>query len=798
MALKDPMYPQASLEGGNYKPAGVGAAPIVNSVESNTNTGAARSTSAVGIGAANTDWLGMARNAYDSSESWLQVNQRAIWAKNFAHYRSEHSPDSPILADVNRHRPKYFWPRTRTLVRAIQAAAASAYFSSSDVVVVEAQDQDNREQNNAARLMKELLNYRLSNANFIPWYKIVLGAIQEAAVLGTVASHQSWTYKETEEVVGQEIDSETGKTVEYYKTVVEVDKPKVRLVPAENLRISPAADWLDVANSTPYLIELIPMYLGEVMDKIRAGADPRSGEPAWRNIGESMLVAAGNRDNLDTTRRARSGARRLDPKSNMMESVDEFRIIWIHRNIVRHDGIDWLYYTAGTSQMLSEPVKLSAVIPWADGKRDYVFGQLEIEADRPYPSGPVELASGIQQAVNELKNQRYENVRQILNRRYLYRAGNQVDVRALSRNVPGALIGISAPGELTSHVKPLDTPDVTGSSYQEEDRLNLAMDDLTGSTTGSTVQANRKLNETVGGMQMMNEAANQVREMELRTFTETWMEPVLNQLVQLEAYYETDETALTVSAKKAGIRKIMKSFFDHKFSVSVNVGMGAVSPTQRMQKLLGAVSTVLQTVPGAQDAAKGDEIAQEIMSTAGYDNGSRFFDFEMARQKQEQAMANGDPKTQLMREQMQAKSQLDQAKLEIDNGKLEIAKGQLELENLKLQSSLEEMQARIQLLLSQAKNTDAKTVGSQVTSVYEATQAAGVAVQNAHIAPVTDAILRSAGFEDQDAAPIVPETPVMPADVPVPEQNTSPAFPPQPQSPKSGILKGVETPELGG
>ena len=800
MALKDTLYPQASLEGGNYKPSNVGGAPIVNTVDGiGQGTQLAKQPSAVGIGAANTDWLGMARNAYDSSENWLQVNQRAIWARNFAHYRSEHAPDSPILADVNRHRPKHFWPRTRTLVRAIQAAAASAYFSSSDVVVVEAEDQDDKQQNSAARLMKELLNYRLSKT--IPWYKIVLGGIAEASVLGTVASHQSWEYKEVEEVIGHEYDEFTGRTYELYKTVVTLDKPKVRLVPAENIRMSPAADWLDPANSTPYLIELLPMYLGEVLDKIRSGKDSKSGEPSWRDIGEAMLISAGNRDNLDTTRRARSGARRLDPKSNMMETVDEFRIIWIHRNIIRHDGIDWLYYTAGTTVLLSEPVQLATIIPWADGKRDYVLGQLEVETDRPYPSGPVELVSGMQKAVNELKNQRYENVRQVLNRRYLYRAGNQVDVRALSRNVPGALIGISAPGDLGSHVKALDTPDVTGSSYQEEDRINLAMDDLSGSTTGATVQANRKLNETVGGMNLMSESANQVREMELRTFTETWMEPVLTQLVQLEAFYETDAVALTVSAKKAGMRRILKDFFNYRFGVSVNVGMGAVSPTQRMQKLIGAISTVMQVVPLAELAAEGEEISEEIMSTAGYDNGSRFFNFARAKEQQAKMDQEGDPKVQLAREQMQSKAQVEQSKLEIENGKLQLAQAKLEQENQKLQAQYEEMQAKIALMAAQTASTKATAVNSNVTAVFEATQAAGAAVQNAHIAPITDGILRSAGFEDQDGGTVIPEitpdeiaAPVVPPAV----ENTHPNFPARPQSPNTGILKGFETPQVGG
>src|SRR5574343_1199216 len=302
MALINPMDPQPSLAGGEYKVSNATAAPIVNAVDS-IGMSLTAPRSAIGIGAAHVDWVQMARNAFEASESWLQINQRAIWARNFAHYRSEHAPDSPILSEANKHRPRHFWPKTRTLVRDIQASAAAAYFASSDIVAIEAEDSDNKAQVEAACFMKELLNYRLDTT--IPWYQLVLGGIQETSVLGTVISHQSWCYKEINDKV---VD----------------DKPQIRIVPAENLRISPASDWIDPANSSPYVIELIPMYLGDVKSKIAEGENSRTGEPSWKNVGEGQLISAGNRDNLDTTRRARSGSRRLDPKSNMMEAENDF------------------------------------------------------------------------------------------------------------------------------------------------------------------------------------------------------------------------------------------------------------------------------------------------------------------------------------------------------------------------------------------------------------------------------------------------------------------------------------------
>lgn len=797
MALRTPLDPQPSIEGGSYKPSQYVSPPIVNSVDSIGQSGAPENTnarvkeeepSAVGVGGATVDWLSLARQAYASSESWLQTNMRAQWARNFAHYRSEHAPDSPILAEANKYRANYFWPKSRTLVRDIQAAAAAAYFTSSDVVAIDAEDQDSQIQNEAAMFMKELLNYRLTHT--IPWYQLVLGAAQEAAVLGTVFSHQSWLYREEENIIEEIVNEETGDIEQYYETKVLEDRPNVRLVPAENIRMSPASDWLDPVNSSPYFIELMPMYIGDIMTKIKEdkeGNKQRTGEPAWRDVGVGMLMSAGNRDNLDTTRRARSGTRRLDPKANMMETVDEFRIVWIHRNIIRHDGKDWLYYTAGPNIMLSDPVPLSTVIPWADGKRDYVMGKMEIETDRPYPSGPVDLASGMQKALNELNNQRRDNVRQVLNSRLLYKQGNQVDTRALQRNVPGGLIGISGPGPLENYIKALTVPDVTSSSYQEGDRLALTMDDLTGSTNGSTVNSNRHVNETATGMNLMAETGNRIREMELRTVTETWMEPVLRQLVQLEAYYETDETAMVVAAKKAKLLRVLKEFFNHKFIVTVNVGMGAVSPTQRMQKIQTAVATVTQLVPDAQIAINGEEIAKEVFGAAGYDNGSRFFNFA----KVEELKKNPQPDAaqQLAAQQLQLKQRIEQ-------GKMEIAQGKLQLESQKMQYQMQLQAKQIEDLEAKIRLTDAKTVKESVTTIFEAEQTAGVVAQNPGTAGVTDEILASVGFKDLNAPPIVGElNQAQPVAMPEPK-NTHPGFPANPASPAVGAQAGIETPQI--
>lgn len=98
-------------------------------------------------------------------------------------------------------------------------------------------------------------------------------------------------------------------------------------------------------------------------------------------------------------------------------------------------------------------------------------------------------------------------------------------------------------------------------------------------------------------------------------------------------------------------------------------------------------------------------------------------------------------------------------------------------------------EARVRLIDAQARHTDAKATDVAVKTQYSAAQTAQVLQLTPGTAPVADGLLRSAGYTDHDAAPIVPQ-PV--AGVPalnVPS-NTDPLTPP---GPERGLNAGIET-----
>jgi hypothetical protein len=239
-----------------------------------------------------------------------------------------------------------------------------------------------------------------------------------------------------------------------------------------------------------------------------------------------------------------------------------------------------------------------------------------------------------------------------------------VDVQSLTRNVAGGVTMMTDPG---TDVVPQEWNDVTGSSYQEQDRLNVDFDELTGNFSSSSVMTNRKLNETVGGMQMLGGSANQLTEYLIRTLVETWVEPVLRQLVRLEQAYETDTTILGLAGQKAtqvlqryGVNEITDEMLEQELTVRVNVGMGATDPQTKLQKFTHAMQTYSGIIANMPDVDP-EAVRKELFGLVGYKDGTRFFKKDQDP-KDMQMQAMGQQMEQMQQMLMQAQQQIDALK----------------------------------------------------------------------------------------------------------------------------------------
>lgn len=715
-------------------------------------------TAVVASGALDNDeWLRLAREAFTGSNSYFEAAVRNGLINDLRAFQGQHPQGSKYLSDAYRTRSKFYRPKPRAAVRKNEAIAAEAFFQSLDVVSITPNDDDDPVQLASAEINKELLQYRLTKS--IPWFLICMGAYQDAQVQGMVCSYQYWDPKK--------------------------DAPVIKLRPLENVRFDPSADWEDPVNTSPYWIDMLPMYVKDVRARMKT-IDHATGEPRWTPIAETEILRAANQY-LDPVRLARQPGR-IDPTTNRT-AITEYTTVWVHRNIVDIEGDDYVYYTLGTLALLSKPQRLEKV--YFHGRRPYVVGFSVIEPHKPYPPGNVRLTLPIAAEINEVTNQRIDNVRLAMNKRYFVKRNTQVDTRSLLRNAPASVTFMNDPAD-GANVRIVDTPDVTRSSYEEQDRLNLDFDDLAGSFSQASVNSNRKLNETVGGMNILTKDASQVTGYQLRTFTETWAEPVLRQLVLLEQHYETDDVILALAGKKAnlyqrfGADAITDRMLMQELNLTVNVGVGATNPHDQLQNFLQGMTSLANILKDNVLVSYGldvSEVTKEIFGKLGYKDGARFF-----------PSGGDDPRIAQMQSMIQELQQ-----------------------QLKAKMPPEIVAATVDKLQAEVRKITADTVKSGVEASFSAIQTGEVIAAVPGVAPVADKIMEAAGYTApaQSTDPGLPQ----PAGVPMPgltteavknhrtgvdftpsgpvvAQNTHPNLPPQPAQPATpgvGAERGIET-----
>ena len=676
-------------------------------------------------------WLLIARDAYQQAESYYDSNIRHDHERNLSHFQNRHAPGSKYYTDSYKFRHKGFRPKTRSMVRRQEAALLKAMFSTADFVKVKAARSSHPSHRISAEINQELLQYRLENT--VPWFLTALGAYQDTLTTGICISYQYWDYEEEgqgfdddlmveegliddggvepqdeqEEILegdhqpsydpnkamGGEDEESDGSLEEVMAEmglgdnviegnfgeppgVILKDTPATELRPCENVLFSVACDWRDPANTSPFIIDKIPMFI----DDIKAMSQPRpgTGKQPWIKLTDAQLLA-GVASDYDPVRRQR--------EENREDSKDQqhlhrgFDTAWVHRNIVRKGNRDWVFYTLGVHYRLSDPVPVKQEYPWVKpGERPYVIGFSNVEAHKNYPESMVGLGARTQQDANQLNNTRFDNVELSLNRRYIVKRSAMIDYRGLQRNVPG---GVTETDDPANDIRLEAPPDVTASSYQEQDRINSDFDELLGVFSGSSVANNRAMNETVGGMKLLQGDADALTEYPLMVFMITWVVPVLKQIIRLEQAHESDGALLNLIGEKIKFwqryktgpdqpNRITDAWIQGSMNIQVAAGMGATNPEQRIQRLASGFGIIFQLAPALVQRLDGEEVAKEVLGAMGYTQGAdRFFPEGGPKVPgMEQPPKEGDV-TEQDRGKQDQEFKRDQAKMEIDMQRLE-------------------------------------------------------------------------------------------------------------------------------
>lgn len=546
------------------------------------------------------DWEQRGKDAMRFSTTYLDSNYRQKWDDSLRAFNNQHPGDSKYNSENFRKRSHLFVPVTRTVIRKNEAAACKAFFSNHDVSSIKANNQGDPKQVISAAVMKELVQYRCTHS--IPWFQFLIGGIQDAQKQGACVAHLFWEYKTRKDING--------------KTVVSKDAPTANLVPLENMRFDPSASWMDPFNDSPYLIELVPMYVGDVKEKM-ARPDPKGRQ--WMEYSDQDIRSE-NPD--DSTRMARLGQQQ-DP-SQETRAISDYEVCWVQRHIHRWDGNDWHFWTLNNGKVLTEPELLEHVV--FHGKRPYIIGFTILETHKPLPVSVPELVKPLQDSINGLENQRNDNVLFVLNKRYKVKRGTNVDTTALVRNVPGGIVSV----DNMEDMEELTYPDVTASSYQEEDRKRQAFDDLVGNFNPMQLHQAGAPREAQGTVRMLQGPASEMTEYMLQTYAITFVVEVIRHLVLLEQHYETDKKVLAISGQNAeafqkfGVDEITDELLDQELTTTVNVGMGSTDMMARMARFIYGLEAFAKISAKPPPGVNLAEVWKEIMALSGYQDGKRF------------------------------------------------------------------------------------------------------------------------------------------------------------------------------
>ncbi len=610
------------------------------------------------------NWLQRARDAYYASTSYVDGNYRKKWEDSIRAFNNQHPMDSKYTSLSYAKRSNLYRPKLRAIIRKNEAAAAAAFFSNLDMISTEATNQADTSQRASAEVMKQLLEYRLRKS--IPWYKFVIGGLQDAQTQGVVIAHMYWEYEE-------------GK----------IDKPCADLIPVENFRIDPAASWYDPVGTSPYIIEIIPMYVGEVKERMNR-VDPKTGDPQWKSLSEADIKMA-TQTTSDSTRISRNKDR-ADPTQPDDKIVGDYEVVWIQRHIHRWNGDDWTFYTLNDVSLLTDPVPLKQVV--FTGERDYIVGSCIIETHKIYPASIPELSKGLIDETNALVNSRIDNLSFVLNKKWFVRRGKNVDIPSLVRNVAGGVTLMDDVGP-EGDVQEVNWPDVTSSAYQEQDRINADIVDLVGDFSPAQAQLARRGQEPARNFQMQALAQTPMASYLLMTYVVTFIEPVLSMLAKLEQAYETDQVILTLAGKKAqvfkkyGVDQVTDQLLNQDLTIKLNMSMGATDPMQRLNKFLMGLTALSNFAQNPPPGIAMTEVYKEVFGHLGYQDGGRFYqqdeDPEIAKLKQ--ALQHAGQVIGELGKRVQDKDSERQTKKEIAHEgnvtKLVVADMQQENENLR-------------------------------------------------------------------------------------------------------------------
>lgn len=472
--------------------------------------------------------------------SSARTNIEGEWNEAYRRYRGKNTD-----AD-----DEYFIPETYSVIETILPRLVGDFLNSKKSVVSvsgrESIDQDK------AETVESLTGYQFHRARVAFKYD---DFCRQALIYGTAIGKTFWDYtakKRTRQVpvfemvvdeYYRETPQQTGWEEEEYDRII-MDDPNFEVVPIYDFYVDPAATSIEDAR---FCIQKKLMTRKQIEELEDNGV--------YKIPDDLPQQGSGQGDDAKQIDLDRTNARDENPTTNGIDSKFEILEYWEDNRVI---------VVADRQYILRDEKN-----PYDHKRIPYIaapFSPLPFEF---YGIGIPMIMGDLQDILNDLANSRLENIKLSINKMWLRRPGSVADDQLKTR--PGGVIDVN--GDLNNSIRPLEFPDVTGSSYREQQEILNAIQNVTGASDYIRGQASDTIPKQTATevMQKTQQASNRFVYV-FKMMAEQSIAKIADFFIELSKQYITEEKTIKILGNKANIYKtITPEDIDGEFDIIVSI-----------------------------------------------------------------------------------------------------------------------------------------------------------------------------------------------------------------------------------
>lgn len=298
----------------------------------------------------------------------------------------------------------------------------------------------------------------------------------------------------------------------------------------------------------------------------------------------------------------------LSAETNSTISVNKYSKVKLQDVYFKENGKWYLATVWNKSTIIRNPVELQDGLPIFVG---YLVPQLITPDDkqsiRVYGDSIIAPLSALQEEMNVRRNQQIDAFSLLLNPKMIVGIGSGIDPMDLKRGA-GSLIKANNP----MGVNVLPAPNINP-AFNDVSRLDTEIQETIGVTSYNSGIDQSQMNGTATGISILSQEANTRIQAYIRSFNETFMEPVFIHLCKLIYKYGSERFFTDIDRS-----------IDFDFQASINTGLGATNK----QIQLNAYSQAFQMFTAVQDINNARKIIKETLPILGIKNTKEYFNDE--------------------------------------------------------------------------------------------------------------------------------------------------------------------------